>query len=460
MAESHDGSGVNSDRSYELATILKFFLPSALGILLFLVPVKIDGVSKVVLGVIADWINASAGTHMRSFCVFMFVSSAILTPVYSYGPSAVRRRFPALRPAFQAGPIATVMRMGGGVFASLTFLGTGPEWIIGANTGGTAYFTIAAIIFCLIGVGAMLMPLLTDYGLLELVGTLFRRFFKLVFGLPGRSTIDALASWVGSSSIAVIVTARQYEGGFYSAREASVIATNFSVVSVPFVFLTASVAGIPEFGGTLYAAMVAVGITCALITPRLPPLSRMPDEYYEPAGKQIHEEVADGQSAWAWAKHEALKRAANGPSLKNLLRSGSATTFDLFFGMMPVAMTIEFIALVVYYHTNILHLITAPLVPILSLMAVPDAAAAAPGLIIGFLDQFVPAVIAGGIDSPVTSFILAGLSVTQLIFMAETGVLIYRSKIPLPIHYLAGIFLIRTTIALPILTLIAHWRVG
>lgn len=303
----------------------------------------------------------------------------------------------------------------------------------------------------------MLMALLTDYGLLELVGTLLRPFFQAIFRLPGRSTIDALASWVGSSSIAVLVTSRQYEGGFYTAREASVIATNFSVVSVPFVFFCASVAGIPQHGGALYGAMVLIGIICALITPRLPPLSRMPDEYYPPVGRQIHEEVAEGVSTWQWARREAMARAERGPAPLAMLRSGLRTTFDLFFGMMPVAMTIEFAALVVYHHTTLLHFITTPLVPLLQLMAIPDAVAAAPGLVIGFLDQFVPSIIAGGIDSPVTSFVLAGLSVTQLIFMAETGVLIHRSKIPLPIRYLTVIFLIRTAIALPVLAALAHW---
>lgn len=57
-----------------------------------------------------------------------------------------------------------------------------------------------------------------------------------------------------------------------------------------------------------------------------------------------------------------------------------------------------------------------------------------------------------------TSFVLAGLSVTQLIFMAETGVLIHRSRIPLPIRSLAAIFVIRTVIALPVLVAIAHWH--
>ena len=51
---------------------------------------------------------------------------------------------------------------------------------------------------------------------------------------------------------------------------------------------------------------------------------------------------------------------------------------------------------------------------------------------------------------------LAGLSVTQLIFFAETGVLILRSVIPLNILQLIGIFFLRTVIALPILALVAH----
>ena len=445
---------------FSRTTVARLLITSTIGALLFLVPFRIDGNTKVLLGVIADWINLTSGTHMRTFCAFVFISSAVFTPIYTYGPEALRRRFPALKATFLAGHAGVLMRVAGGIFCAMTLLGTGPDWVIGENTGGTAYFAIAAVIFCLVGVGAMLMPLLTDYGLLELVGTMLSKFFQRVFHLPGRSTIDALASWVGSSSIAVLVTSRQYEGGYYTAREASVIATNFSVVSVPFVFFSADVAGIPELSGTLYGAMVLIGVICALITPRLPPLSRMRDEYYEVVGRQVHEEADEGVSTWQWAKYQALLRAEQGDPPLIMLRSGLRTTFDLFFAMMPVAMTIEFVALVMYYHTPILHFLTIPLVPLLELMAIPDAVAAAPGLIIGFLDQFVPSVIAGGISSPITSFVLAGLSVTQLIFMAETGVLIHRSKIPLPIRYLAVVFVIRTSISLPILVAIAHWVNG
>lgn len=443
-----------------MPAVARFLLPSIAGVLLFLVPFEVDGAKEVLLGIIAKWIQSTAGEHLRTFCAFVFIASGVVTPVFTWGPEALRRRYPVFAGVFSTGPYSALMRMAGAVFCALTFWAIGPEWVVDDDTGGMAYFTIAGIIFCIVGVGAMLMPLLTDYGLLEMIGTILRRPFRRIFNLPGRSTIDALASWVGASSIAVLVTARQYRGGFYTAREASVIATNFSVVSVPFVFLTAQVAGIAELSGTLYITMVVIGVVCALITPRIPPLNRMPDEYYAPVGRQVHEEVQSGMSTWEWARHEALKRAANGPGFVEMLGSGGKMVLDLFFAVLPVAMTIEFIALAVYHHTGILHFITTPLVPLLQLMAIPDATAAAPGLIVGFMDQFVPALIAASISSPVTSFVLAGLSVTQLIFMAETGILIYRSKIPLPVRHLAAVFAIRTVIALPVLVTVAHWRAG
>ncbi len=65
-----------------------------------------------------------------------------------------------------------------------------------------------------------------------------------------------------------------------------------------------------------------------------------------------------------------------------------------------------------------------------------------------------------GIDSDVTSFVLAGLSVCQLIFMSELGVIILRSSLPLSVLDLALIFLLRTVIVLPALIVGAHFVVG
>ena len=74
----------------------------------------------------------------------------------------------------------------------------------------------------------------------------------------------------------------------------------------------------------------------------------------------------------------------------------------------------------------------------------------------GYVDQFLPAVLAGQLNSDITKFVLAGLSMAQLIFMTEVGVLLLKSEIPLNAWQLLVIFLQRTVIVLPIFTLVAH----
>ncbi|MFK8021337.1 MAG: YjiH family protein [Pseudomonadales bacterium] len=450
-----NNNNVNDNRSFR--HLAKFFIPSLLGVALFLTPIEYEGKYTVVLGIWAEMIRAALGSSMGYVTTFIFASSAVMSLVFSLGPNSLARTSPTLYSLFNTGAVWLVLRVLGGVFSVMTLLQFGPDWVTSKETGVTAFVDVAGIIFCLIGIGCLCLPLLTDYGLLEFVGTLLRKVFQKIFGLPGRATIDALASWVGSSSIAVLVTIRQYETGYYTMREASVIATNFSVVSVPFVVLIAQVAGIPEHFFLLYAAMVFIGVVCAVITPKLPPLSNVLDEYYAPAGKQIKEEIGEGHSAISWAFNRGLERASSAAGPATMLKRGTASLIDLFFTMMPAAMTIEFLTLAVYYHTNILQFLTAPIVPILTLLQIPEAAAAAPGVVVGLLDQFVPAIIAGGIENTKTSFVLAGLSVTQLIFFAESAILILRSKIPLAIGQLVAIFCIRTVIALPLLALFAHW---
>jgi nucleoside recognition membrane protein YjiH len=126
------------------------------------------------------------------------------------------------------------------------------------------------------------------------------------------------------------------------------------------------------------------------------------------------------------------------------------------FSVMAAAMALATLAAVITFHTPIFSWLSYPLVSALELAHLPDAAAASPALLSGFLDQYMPAIVAAGIDSNTTSFVLAGLSVCQLVFMSEFGVIVLRSSLPLGIRDLAAIFLLRTVIVLPVLILGAH----
>ena len=78
-------------------------------------------------------------------------------------------------------------------------------------------------------------------------------------------------------------------------------------------------------------------------------------------------------------------------------------------------------------------------------------------MIVGFTDMFTPSIIAAAtVESPMTRFIIAVISVTQLIYLSEVGGLILGSKIPVNLLELFVLFLERTIISLLIVAPIAH----
>ena len=433
----------------------KFLIPSLVGIALFLVPVSYDGKQTIVIGVLSNGLMAALGDILSLLVTIIFVLSGVISLIVSVFKPRFLLSSSLIQDVFRTTPIWLTLRFLGGVFCTMTYLQLGPEWIISEQTGQVAYVDIAGIIFCIIFIANILLPLLTDFGFFEFIGTLISRVFQAVFGLPGRASLDALTSWVGDSSIGTILTIRQYESGHYSAREAAVVATNFSAVSLPFTVVIAQTARVDDNFVLFYVVVTFCGIIAALITPRLPPLSRLRDSFYQRESREVPGQDGGG-SLFSRSMQAALYRAEHAPKLKQQLRTSGRSIFDISFAVMPVAMTIEVLVLILYYHTPILQIISTPMVYVLQLLQLPEADAAAAGTLVGFFDQFIPAIVSTNVDSPMTRFVLAGLSVTQLLYMAENGLLILRSTIPVSFGQLAQIFLIRTAIVLPILAIAAH----
>lgn len=67
------------------------------------------------------------------------------------------------------------------------------------------------------------------YRLFHLPGT---AFFLMTKAVDARRLIDAVASFVGSYSIGLLITNKVFKEGKYTVKEAAIIATGFSTVSV------------------------------------------------------------------------------------------------------------------------------------------------------------------------------------------------------------------------------------
>lgn len=439
----------------QLKRLLQFLLPSALGIFLFLLPISVDGNQTIVIGFLAEQLSIVSASWLPFVLAFIFSFSGIVSSYATlFKPQWIIRR-PLMTHLFVTGYLWLSLRVLGGMLCSLTVFQIGPDWIIGESTGAVAYIEMASIIFCIMLVANFLLPFLTDYGFLEFVGTLLTKPFQRLFRLPGRAGLDALTSWVGDSSVGTLLTIRQYEQGFYSAREAAVVVTNFSAVSLPFTVVIAQMARLGDVFFPFYFSVILSSIVAAFITPRLPPLNKVATGFFNREERQA-QVYSDSGSLLSQAWIRALRRSESGPTASQILGNGTRTILDIYISVLPAAMTIEFLALVIYSYTDLFYWLSLPMLPIVMLLQIPEPAAVVSGTLVGFFDQFIPAIMSGGLENAKARFVLAGLSITQLIFIAENGTLILRSTIPLNLGQLFLIFLLRTIITLPILVLASH----
>ncbi|MEM7501310.1 MAG: YjiH family protein [Pseudomonadota bacterium] len=436
------------------SAVAKFLVPSLIGAFAFLFPVLDDGVYTIPMALLSGRVTDLIESYIHWIVLSIIVLSALVSVWASLKP-ANEQSGPFMQ-IFAVNRIWLAIRVIGAIMAVMIVFQIGPEIVWSANTGRIVLFDLAKVILMIFVFASFLMPLLTDYGLMELVGTLLSPLFRFAFRLPGRSCIDALASWMSSAPVGVLITSQQFDRGNYSGREASVIATNFSVVSVPFCVIVADFVGLSHRFIEFYLTVVACGLIAAIITPRLPPLSRIPDTY---AGgeKRLKEDLNPAGGLLRAGFDAALAKSAAAPGWRTLLVGAVRNLLDICCGLLPPLVAIGTTGLIVAEFTPFFNWLSYPLIFLLELLQIPEAEAAAPALLVGFADMFLPAVLASSIESELTRFIIAGVSITQLIYMTEVGVLILKTNIPLNLLNLAQVFLLRTAITLPVVTAIAHW---
>ncbi|MGG0718059.1 YjiH family protein [Robertmurraya massiliosenegalensis] len=442
--------------SYSLIDFLKFLIPSLFGISLFMIPVKSGEGITIPVALIANYLTEILAASIPSIAVILISLSVIGSLVAVLFKPRFIMENPFLNRLFTVNKFWLIARLIGMIVAIITLIQAGPEWIYSENTGGLLLYDLVPILFSVFLLAGFLLPLLLNFGLLEFFGALLMRVMRPVFTLPGRASLDCLASWVGDGTVGVILTTKQYEEGYYTKREAAVVATTFSVVSITFSIAILQYMNLEHYFVPYYITIVVAGLVAALIMPRIPPLSRKADTGYENVKVTVENPIPQGQSPLKWGVSEAVSKARKNNGVVGTVREGFENVLDMWLGVLPIVMTIGTVALVIAEFTPFFTILGKPFEPILALMQVPEAGAAAQTMVIGFADMFLPAVIGSGIESELTRFVIAGVSVTQLIYMSELGGLLLGSKLPLNLKDLIIIFLLRTIITLPIIVIAAH----
>ena len=447
---------LGSCSSKNLGGVLKFVIPSLLGVFLFMTPISIGGEITIPVAVLSKWVQSMFADVLPMVLLLLVMITAVGTLVTKiFSPKFIIKN-DFLNTLFNVTPVWFVIRMLAAVFIVMALYEVGFAPIYSGDTGGLVLYDLLPILFSVFLFAGLFLPLLLNFGLLEFIGTLLSKIMRPVFNLPGRSAIDCIASWLGDGTIGVLLTSKQYEDGFYTKREAAVIGTTFSLVSITFSLVVIDTVGLSRMFLPFYFTVTVASLVAAIVLPKLPPLSKKPDIFFDGTPKEDDEVIPAGSSSFSHGLNQAIKKAKGQDLVKVVFVDGFKNVLDMWLAVIPIVMAVGTIALVVAEYTPLFKILGLPFYPVLWLLQVPEAMAASQTLVAGFADMLLPSILASGIESEMTRFVVAAVSVSQLIYLSEVGALLLASKIPVSLKELFIIFIQRTLITLPVIALIAH----
>ncbi|NGM70721.1 YjiH family protein [Natronolimnobius sp. AArcel1] len=441
--------------------ISKFVVAFAVGFFFFLVPVPWDGQITVPFDIAVNWITGTYPMFAGVYALGLIAAGGLLTTLAEFRKRGVisisdNRTEQLALPYWETSTPFWFFRVAGAVLAPVLFFEIGPEWLVGPATGGLVWGTLILSVAVIIPIGAIFINLFVELGGLEFVGTMARPIMRPLFKIPGRSALDSVASWVGSYSVGLYVTRNVFDRGEYSKQDVYIISTCFATVSIGFVGVVAATVDLLELFPVIFLSyLVCIAVT-GIILVRIPPLSNVPEEYIAEPNPETPFRGSPGDY-FRFGLSEAVKKAEEGGTILGASVRGFIDGIKLAILILGTILSIGLAAVIVAENTPVFDIIAQPLIPVFELLGIPDAEVVAPASIIGITEMFIPALLVAEADA-MARFFIALLSISQLIFFSATAPMMMDmfSDIPIRFRDLVLLFVMRTIILIPVITVITH----
>ncbi|WP_440865960.1 YjiH family protein [Staphylococcus shinii] len=420
----------------------KFFVYSLIGIIFFFVPVTISGQSTIMIDHIVQWISKLLNPILPYYVLILILIGAA---------------HPFINKKWKKSKIDIVFSLFKiiGVFiAFMVVFDFGPGFVLTESIGPFLYEKLAIPLSVLIPIGAIFLSFLIGFGLLEFIGVICRPIMRPIFKTPGKSAVDAVASFVGSYSIGLLITNKVYKDGGYTHKEAVVVATGFSTVSATFMIIVANTLGIIEYWNLYFWFTLAVTFIVTAITVQIPPIRTEKTTTYQgqPYKEEIRRDMPLLKESWLEAKIAVKNSKTLIENVIENLRDGVVMTIAI----LPSIMSIGFLGLIIAEYTPIIEYIAYIFYPIISIFPVSDVAVLAQASTISIVEMLLPAAIAQSADLA-TRFTVAVMSVSAIIFFSSVVPVILSTEVKISVGKLVIIWFERVILTLLITIPFALW---
>lgn len=454
--------------------LIQFLIFTAIAIFVFFIPINgviPFGIIYNKLISIVESIIVINGIKVGALLICTII--LVLTGIFSFIGKFISKKESKIHKYFETDSVIhPFLYLAGGAFILLYFLNkigayAAPEMIVGASTGEMVIPGVVIGVAFIIPVGAFFIPFLTDYGCIDFVGVVLEPLMRPLFKTPGKSAVDAVASFVGSTTMGIIITSRMYKTSAYTEKEASIVASCFSAVSIGYALVVMEKVGVGEHFVSIYFTSFFVAFVMAGIVSRIPPLSRKRHLYYN--GRVQTKEELEKESKLQLSPdlfrkgvHRGVVKAHTSGNILIRIKNSIIDAFPVLPKVITLLCSIGIIGMILATYTPVFDWLGLIFLPLVKLVGVPNPEIAASAIPAGITEMFIPTLIladkmaAGAEIALATKYFVIAVSMVQIIFLAESVVVIMSTGLPLNFKELMIIFIERTFIAIPLVAIFMH----
>ncbi len=421
-------------KSNRTAAAVKFILCSALGIFMFFISVTYNGKSTIPLDHLTTIIRGLLGDYQKYVVLVVIAVGAIM-------PFAKKTWNKSTQNI-----VFSVFKVIGLICAIMYVFGLGPaELHENPDLFPFLFVTLCCSLCFLIPIGAVFLSFLTDYGLMEFVAVFLQPVMRKIWKTPGRSAIDAVASFVGSYSLALLITDRLYQEGRYNKKEAFIIATGFSTVSTTFMVVVAKTLNLMDRWNFYFWSTLVITFVVTAIVARLYPTSKVPNEYMEGVTPQPEEVVT--KDRLKVALDDALTAAENSGSIAANVWRNTKDGLRMVSNILPTIMSIGLLGMLIALFTPVFDVIGFIFYPFTAIVQLPEALVAAQALATTIAEMFLPAafVVEAALS---TRYVVAVVCISELLFFSAVIPCILSTKIPVTIPQILVLWVERVILSI------------
>lgn len=413
--------------------LVKFILCSIFGLFAYFVAFPFRGSNSILIDHIANLIKSLLGPTVPFVCLAMLVCGAVMPFIDKSWKSS-------------AGQVAfTFFKVLGIPLGIMYVFHIGPEAFFAPGMLPFLYEKLVMSLSFVIPLGSALIIFLTDFGLMEFIGVFARPFMRKIYKTPGRSAIDAVASFVGSYSIALIITGNQYEKGYYTKKEAAIIATGFSTVSATFCIVVAKTLGLMDMWNLFFWSTLVITFIVTAITVYIWPLRKIPNTYQE--GVAPVEEAVVKSGTFRAAVDEGLIVAASSPSIPQNIVKNLWNGTKITMGLTPTLMSVGFLGLLLAEFTPTFDIIGYIFYPFTALLQFPEAHLVAKSVSMSIAEMLLPAALVAE-SNLVTRYVVGVVSISEILFFSASIPCVISNKIPITLRDIIVVWFERVVLTL------------